>query len=96
MSKGDRQRPGNRERIGESFDRMFGRRCVKHHVTECAQCFWPRIGDRVYVKQLDVFGKVQGKTAAGEYEVQCEPPMPNYVWTGGSDWLRPEGDYLRD
>lgn len=122
MGKGDTQRPGNRERISESFDRMFGRRCIKHRTYECADCF-PRattsplrgktpdfiifdeavapapdrfkVGDRVYVRELDVFGKIATQVAPGVFDVVCEPPMPNYVWHGGEEWLRP-ASYYRD
>jgi hypothetical protein len=38
MGKGSRQRPGNDKRIGESYERMFGKRCVKHRKAECPIC----------------------------------------------------------
>jgi hypothetical protein len=39
MGKGDRPRPLNLERFRENYDRMFGRRCIKHRRTECPECF---------------------------------------------------------
>lgn len=47
------------------------------------------IGERVYVRPLDVFGRITGKNAAGEWIVQCEMPMPMYVWEGSCEDLEP-------
>jgi hypothetical protein len=42
----------------------------------------PALGDRLYVKPLDVFGRVTGvRTTSGDgrwVTVQCEWPMPGY------------------
>lgn len=41
------------------------------------------IGRRVYVKDLDVFGRIRMRNA--EWIVLCEPPMTNYVYEIGEE-----------
>jgi hypothetical protein len=41
MGKGDTPRPLNLERYRENYERMFGRRCLKHRRTGCPECFPP-------------------------------------------------------
>lgn len=59
-----------------------------------------KLGDRVYVRPLDVFGKLDSitpnsKLAAGKElcQVTCEFPMPDFIWLGAMDQLRPSSEY---
>lgn len=45
-----------------------------------------KLGARVYIRQLDVFGEVVGiRNEKGQetiYDVVCEHPLPEHRWSG--------------
>lgn len=47
------------------------------------------VGERVYIRELDVFGRIMTVESFGTYAVECEWPMPRYVWRGTVDRLQP-------
>jgi hypothetical protein len=53
------------------------------------------IGDRVYVRALDVFGTITGFDPDRGWIVRCEHPMPEYVWEGSCEDLQPAREVER-
>lgn len=52
--------------------------------------------EKVYVQALDVFGKVVAITydkGAMTYGVECEMPLPDFMWYGTAEKLVPESRY---
>lgn len=54
-------------------------KCDRYHFGPCD----PKVGDRVYVRRLDVFGRVTS-VELFKYTVECESPLPGYIWDGDS------------
>lgn len=52
MGKGSKPRPVSKH-YGENYDRIFGKRCLKHRRKDCPECFPPKLVFPCGLEQCD-------------------------------------------